>query len=114
MGAATVLVYGADLYGFAQVEALLVPHGYEVRRVRDGQALAGDVAVVDVERVDPVEAAALLRPARLLGFGSHEAPEALRAARAAGFDRAVARSAVAERLPQLVADLLERPVEGTL
>jgi hypothetical protein len=60
----------------------------------------------DVERVLPEWAVADLRPARLLGFGSHEQPEALLVARRAGFDRVVARSAIAERLAALVDDLM--------
>ena len=51
-----------------------------------------------MERVEPGRAVAELRPAKLLGFGSHEQPDALRAARRAGFDRVVARSAIADRL----------------
>jgi hypothetical protein len=108
---ATILVHGADLMFLSRIDAQLSARGHDVRRVRDAPA-AGDLAICDVERVDPVEAVALLRPARLLGFGSHEHPEALRAARQAGFDRVVARSAVAERLPQLVAELLAPGRDG--
>jgi len=62
--------------------------------------------LTDVERVAPEQAVADLRPAKLLGFGSHEQPDALRAARRAGFDRVVARSAIADRLAALVDDLM--------
>jgi hypothetical protein len=106
---ASVVVVGADLILFSRIEAQLVARGHDVRRARavDASASAGaDLAICDAENVDPADAVARLRPAQLLAFGSHEQPDALRRARQAGFDRVVARSAVAERLPELVADLL--------
>jgi hypothetical protein len=107
---ATVLVYGADLMLASRIEVQLAALGHDVRRVRAGQAHgSAALAICDVEQVDPDEAVAWLRPARLLGFGSHLAPEALVRARRAGFDRVVARSAIAERLPALVDALLEGP-----
>jgi hypothetical protein len=105
---ATILVHGADLMFLSRIDAQLGARGHAVRRLRAGaaEAPAADVAICDVEAVDPAAAVALLRPARLLGYGSHEQPEALRRAREAGFDRVVARSAIAERLPSLVEALL--------
>ena len=67
---------------------------------------APDVCICDVERVEPVSAVADLRPAKLLGFGSHEQPEALKAAKRAGFDSVVARSAIADKCAALVDDLM--------
>jgi hypothetical protein len=104
---AEVVVVGADLILYSRVETQLAPLGHHVRRSRDvARAGSADVALCDAEAVDPDEAVDLLRPARLLGFGSHEHPEALVRARKAGFDRVVARSAIAERLPALIDDLL--------
>jgi hypothetical protein len=77
-----------------------------VRRVPIERPEAADLAVCNVETVDPEWAVATLRPSVLLGYGSHEQPAALQAARRAGFDRVAARSAVAERLAALVDDLL--------
>jgi hypothetical protein len=108
---ADVLVYGADLLIYSRVATQLEPRGHRVRRAAAGQAPApADIALCDVEVVDPADAVRLLRPARLLGFGSHDSPGALRAARAAGMDRVVARSAIAERLPALLDELLLEPV----
>jgi hypothetical protein len=104
---AVIHVHGADLMMFSRVETQLAPLGHSVRRARAG--LDGDppdVCICDVERIEPEAAVAALRPARLLGFGSHEQPDALRAARRAGFDRVVARSAIAERLAALVDELM--------
>jgi GNAT superfamily N-acetyltransferase len=107
---AVVVVVGTDLILWSRIEGQLRPGGHEVRRVPPGAPLpdpdGAQLAICDVEGVDPAEAVAALRPARLLGFGSHLSPEALKRARQAGFDRVVARSAVAERLTSLVDELL--------
>ena len=105
-----MLVVGTDLILWSRIDGQLRPGGHEVRRVPPGAPLpAADgaaLAICDVEGVDARAAVLALRPARLLGFGSHLSPEALRRAKEAGFDRVVARSAVAERLPSLVDELL--------
>jgi hypothetical protein len=104
---AVIHVHGADLMMYSRVETQLAPLGHTVQRARAGlEGAPPDVCLCDVERVEPVRAVAELRPAKLLGFGSHEQPDALRAARRAGFDKVVARSAMAERLAALVDDLM--------
>jgi hypothetical protein len=104
---ARVLVHGADLLMYSRIEATLRHLGHDVTRTRAGrQPEIADLALCDVEQVDPEEALVLLRPAPILGFGSHDAPQALRRARQLGFERVVARSAIAERLPELVDELL--------
>jgi hypothetical protein len=104
---ATIVVHGADLMLYSRIDVQLRSRGHEVFRVRslDG-APAADVAICDAEQVDLDEAVRRLRPARLLAFGSHESPEALRRAKDAGFDRVVARSALVDRLPGMVDALL--------
>lgn len=100
-------VHGADLMMFSRVETQLAPLGHSVKRARpDLGGAAPDVCICDVERVEPAQSVADLRPAKLLGFGSHEQPDALRAARRAGFDRVVARSAIADRCAALVDELM--------
>jgi hypothetical protein len=104
---AIIHVHGADLMMYSRVETQLEPLGHRVQRARPGlEGDAPDVCICDVERVAPEQAVADLRPAKLLGFGSHEQPDALRAARRAGFDRVVARSAIADRLAALVDELM--------
>jgi hypothetical protein len=104
---ASVLVHGADLLMYSRIEATLRHLGHDVSRTRSGvESPAADLALCDVESVDVDDALELLRPARILGYGSHDAPKALRHARQVGFDRVVARSAIAERLPELVDELL--------
>ena len=111
---ARILVHGADLMLYSRIDVQLGSRGHEVRRVRslDGD-VAADVAICDAEQVDLDEAVRALRPARLLAFGSHEQPEALRRARDAGFDRVVARSALVDRLPGMVDALLGAPTTMT-
>ena len=105
---AVIHVHGAELHD-------LQPHRDAARAARAQRAARAPgargrgrpiVCICDVEHVEPVGAVADLRPAKLLGFGSHEQPDALRAARRAGFDRVVARSAIADRLATLVDDLM--------
>lgn len=104
---AVIHVHGAELLIYSRIESQLTPLGHSVRRARPGQEGAPpDLCICDVEQVEPAGAVANLRPAKLLGFGSHEQPDALLAARRAGFDRVVARSAIAERLAPLVDDLM--------
>ena len=103
---AVIHVHGAELLIYSRIETQLAPLGHTVQRARPG--LAGgppDLCICDVEHIEPVGAVEDLRPAKLLGFGSHEQPDALLAARRAGFDRVVARSAIADRLATLVDDL---------
>jgi hypothetical protein len=104
---AVIHVHGADLMLFSRVETQLAPLGHSVERARPGLGGAPpDVCICDVERVEPVQTVVDLRPAKLLGFGSHEQPDALRAARRAGFDRVVARSAIADRCAALIDELM--------
>jgi hypothetical protein len=103
---AVIHVHGAELLIYSRIESQLAPLGHSVQRARPGLAGPPDLCICDVERVEPADAVADLRPAKLLGFGSHEQPDALLAARRAGFDRVVARSAIADRLAILVDDLM--------
>lgn len=92
---------------YSRIEATLRHLGHDVSRTRSGvESPTVDLAFCDVEQVDPDAALELLRPALIIGYGSHDAPKALRRARQLGFDRVVARSAIAERLPELVDELL--------
>jgi DNA-binding NarL/FixJ family response regulator len=74
-----------------------------------GLAAGPAVVVVDVQ-APGIDAAGVIREAvrggaRVLAFGRHTEPAALRAAREAGADEAVARSQIAEQLPELLARL---------
>jgi hypothetical protein len=99
----TVLALVTDLMDRSRIEsALPVP----VRFVSELDASApGDATVVlaDLRRVaDPAALRALVPDARIIAFGSHIDDEALEAARRAGFDEVLARSAFFRRLAQLI------------
>ena len=92
---------------YSRIEATLRHLGHDVSRTRSGvEPETADLALCDVESIGPDDALLLLRLARILGYGSHDAPQALRRARQVGFERVVARSAIAERLPELVDEIL--------
>ena len=93
---------------YSRIEATLRHLGHDVSRTRSGiDSGDADLALCDVESGRPRTRRSSCSVRRaILGYGSHDAPQALRRARQVGFDRVVARSAIAERLPELVDELL--------
>jgi DNA-binding NarL/FixJ family response regulator len=67
---------------------------------------APDLVIVDLARVEADEVAETYPEIPILGFTNHTDTAGLRAAQAAGLDRVVVRSALAERAPQLVEELV--------
>ena len=65
-----------------------------------------DLVIVDIARVDPDEVADAYPEIPILGFTNHVDTTGLRHAHEAGFDQVVAKSALVERAPQLVDDLI--------
>ena len=65
-----------------------------------------DLVLCDLARIDPYEVAASWPDIPILGYTNHTDTSGLRAAREAGLDQVVARSALAERAPQLVEELV--------
>jgi len=77
----------------------------------DGHRLAAagetpDVVVADVNRCEPRAVVTAAGAVPVLGFGRHTDAALLRAARTAGFARVVPRSVLAERLGDLIAELV--------
>ena len=99
---ATIRLAGVDLFFRGKLEALLP--GY--RLVTSGSVVPPDLVIADVARIDPEEVADAYPDIPLLGFTNHTDTSGLRRARAAGFDRVVVRSALSERAPQLVEQLI--------
>ena len=62
--------------------------------------------LADVARIDPEDVAESFPDVPILGFTNHTDTAGLRAANAAGFDQVVVKSALVERAPQLVDDLI--------
>ena len=100
---ATILVAGVDVFFRGKLDALL---GGEHRLTATDSVDPPDLVIVDIARVDPQEVAEEWPEIPILGFTNHTDTAGLRAAQAAGFDRVVVRSALAERAPQIVDELV--------
>jgi DNA-binding NarL/FixJ family response regulator len=99
---ATILLAGVDLYFRGKLEALLPTH----HLITTDSVDAPDLVIADVGRIDPDEVADEYPDIPILGFTNHKDTSGLRAAHAAGFDQVVAKSALSERAPQLVDELM--------
>ena len=99
-----VQLAGVDLFFRGKIDAMLAASGHEVVAKPGGPA--PDLVIADVNRTDPHEVLARFPGVPVLGFGRHTDPQLLRAARHAGFAKVVARSALSERLPELVDELV--------
>ena len=65
-----------------------------------------DLVICDLARVEAHEVADTYPEVPILGFTNHTDTAGLRAGQAAGLDQVVARSALSERAPQLVDELV--------
>ncbi|MER3426179.1 MAG: hypothetical protein C4299_03240 [Thermoleophilia bacterium] len=99
---ATILLVGVDLFFRGKLEALLPGH----HLVTTDTVEQPDLVIADIARVDPQEVAELYPDIPIVGFTNHTDTAGLRRAHAAGFDQVVAKSALVERAPQLIAELL--------
>ncbi len=104
MAVATILVAGVDLFFRGKLDALL---SASHKLVTTESIDPPDLVIVDIARVDPDEVADAYPGTPILGFTNHTDTEGLRRARAAGFDRVVVRSALAERAGELVDELVQ-------
>ena len=100
---ATILLVGVDLFFRGKLDVLL---GGNHRLTTTESIDPPDLVIVDVARVDPDEVAETYLDVPILGFTNHTDTAGLRAAQAAGLDRIVVRSALAERASQLVDELV--------
>jgi DNA-binding NarL/FixJ family response regulator len=99
---ATILLVGVDLFFRGKLDALLRGHKLTTTDSVDPP----DLVICDLARVDADEVAETYPEIPILGFTTHTDTAGLRAAHAAGLDRVVVRSALAERAPQLVEELV--------
>ncbi len=100
---ATILVAGVDVFFRGKLDALL---GGEHRLTATDSIDPPDLVIVDIARVDPQEVAEEWPEIPILGFTNHTDTAGLRAGQAAGFDRVVVRSALAERAREIVNELV--------
>ena len=114
-----ILVLVRDLLFASRITATARAEGVEIRLLRDPAALAGEAAgrrlIVDLNQPGALDAAAAWRTAagggaaeraaagrEVVGFVSHVDAATIAAARRAGIDHVLARSAFVEKLPQLL------------
>jgi DNA-binding NarL/FixJ family response regulator len=99
---ATILLAGVDLFFRGKLEASLSGHRFITADGVDPP----DLVIADVARIDPDEVAEAYPDVPILGYSNHKDTAGLRRAHEAGFDQVVAKSALAERVPELVDELI--------
>ena len=99
---ATILLCGVDLFFRGKLEALLPGH----RFVTTDSIDSPDLVIADMARVDCDEVADAWPDIPIMGFTNHNDAAGLRAGHAAGFDQVLVKSALDDRAPQLVDELL--------
>jgi DNA-binding NarL/FixJ family response regulator len=103
---ATILLVGVDLFFRGKLEALLPGH-----HLVSAETIADpELVIADISRVEPEEVAETYPDIPILGFSSHTDTAGLRRAHAAGFDQVLAKSALQERVGEVIEELLA-PVE---
>jgi hypothetical protein len=100
---ATILLVGVDVFFRGKLDVLL---GAGHKLTTTESIDPPELVIVDVARMDAEEVAETYPDVPILGFTNHTDTAGLRAAQAAGLDRVVVRSALAERAPQLVEELV--------
>jgi hypothetical protein len=99
---ATILLSGVDLFFRGKFDAMFGAAHSVVTR----SETTPDLVVADVGEIDPVELVRSYPGTPILGYTQHTNTDGLRRARAAGIQRVVARSAIAERGATIVDELL--------
>ncbi len=99
---ATILLAGVDLFFRGKLEALLPGHHFVTTESVDDPELV----ICDIARIDPEEVADAYPAIPIIGFTNHNDTAGLRRAHAAGFDQVLAKSALGEKTPQLIQELL--------
>jgi hypothetical protein len=101
---ATVLLVGVDLFFRGKLEGLLPGH----HLVTSDSIDPPDIVIADIARIDPDEVADTYPEVPIVGYSNHTDTAGLRAAHTAGFDQVLAKSALVERVPQVVDELVAR------
>jgi DNA-binding NarL/FixJ family response regulator len=99
---ATILLAGVDLFFRGKLEALLPGHHF----VTADNVDEPELVICDISRIDPDEVADEYPDIPIVGFTNHADTGGLRRAHAAGFDQVLVKSALHERAPQLIEELL--------
>ncbi|MDQ3067699.1 MAG: hypothetical protein M3R12_11200 [Actinomycetota bacterium] len=99
---ATILLAGVDLFFRGKLEALLVGH----HLVTTGSIDPPDLVIADIARVEPDAVVDSWPDIPIVGFTNHTDKAGLQRAHTAGFDQVLVKSALAERVPEIVAELI--------
>ena len=103
---ATILLAGVDLFFRGKLEGLLP--GY--RFVTSDSVAEPDLVIADIARVEPDEVVDAWPDIPILGYTNHTDKSGLQRAHTAGFDQVVVKSALVERAPELVDELMRSGV----
>ena len=98
----TILLVGVDLFFRGKLEGLLPGH----RLVTSDSVAAPDLVIADIARVEPDEVVEAWPDIPILGYTNHTDKSGLQRAHSAGFDQVIVKSALVERAPDLVAELI--------
>ena len=98
---ATILLAGVDLFFRGKLEALLDGH----HLITTDSVDPPDLVIVDIARVDPDEVADSWPDIPIVGYTNHTDRTGLQRAHMAGFDQVLVKSALVDRMPELVAEL---------
>jgi hypothetical protein len=98
---ATILLCGVDLFMRGKLEALLPGH----KLITVDHTEDPELVIADISRIEPEEVADMYPDVPIIGFTNHTDTAGLRAAHTAGFDQVIAKSALVERVGDLVSDL---------
>jgi len=98
---ATILLAGVDLFFRGKLEALLAEH----HLITTDSVESPDLVIVDIARIDPDEVVESWPDIPILGFTNHTDKTGLQRAHTAGFDQVLVKSALVERVSELVAEL---------
>ena len=99
---ATILLVGVDLFFRGKLDVLLPGHHF----VTADTIAEPELVIADISRIEPEEVADTYPDIPIVGFASHTDTAGLRAAKTAGFDRVVVKSALVERGRDVVGELL--------
>ena len=98
---ATILLAGVDLFFRGKLEALLEGH----HLITTDSVEPPDMVICDISRVEPDDVADSWPDIPIVGFTNHTDKTGLQRAHTAGFDQVLVKSALVERVSELVTEL---------
>jgi DNA-binding NarL/FixJ family response regulator len=99
---ATILLVGVDLFFRGKLEGLLPGH----RLVTSDSVAPADLVICDIARIEPADVVEQWPDVPIVGYTNHTDRAGLQRAHTAGFDQVIVKSALVERAPVLVDELL--------